>query len=86
MDIYISFHIVALIMLLITLIFCGYKNWILVAKNRIFFEMAMIETIALEINIVLCLIYEFSGQYLRYLGMAIQALSSAAGIPQNISI
>lgn len=76
MDIYISFHIVALIMLLITLIFCGYKNWILVAKNRIFFEMAMIETIALEINIVLCLIYEFSGQYLRYLGMAIQALSS----------
>ncbi len=32
MDIYISFHIVALIMLLITLIFCGYKNWILVAK------------------------------------------------------
>lgn len=75
MEIYISFQMVALVMLLITLMFCGYKNWILVAKNRIFFAMAMLETIALEINILLCLIYEFSGRYLDYLGISIQALS-----------
>lgn len=62
-------------MLLITLIFCGYKNWILVAKNRIFFAMAMMETIALEMNILLCVIYEFSGWHLHWLEMMIQALS-----------
>ncbi len=62
-------------MLLITLIFCGYKNWILIAKNKIFFAMAMMETIALEMNILLCAIYEFSGWHLHWLKMTIQALS-----------
>ncbi len=75
MEIDISFQFVALVMLLITLIFCGYKNWILVAENRIFYTMAMTETIALEMNILLCLVYEFSGWHLGWLELMIQALS-----------
>lgn len=76
MEINISFQLVALIMLLITLIFFSYKNWISVAKNRIYLTMIVMELTALAVNLALCTGYVLTGESIRHLEIISQVFTS----------
>lgn len=66
MKTYISFELVALVMLLVTILFYSYKNWISVAKNRIFLVLLYIASIALSADLFLELCIYFSGEKITH--------------------
>lgn len=76
MEIYISFQLVAFVMLLITIIFYSYKNWIPVAKNRIYLVLVVMELIVLGVNILLTLAWQYSGSYAHHLEILSQVFGS----------
>ena len=63
-------------MLLITITFYSYKNWISVAKNRIYLVLVVMELIALEVNIFLTLAWQYSSHYTHHLGILSQVFGS----------
>ena len=75
MEIYVSFQFVALVMLTITIMFYTYKNWISVAKNKIYLALIVTESVVLGIKISLSLAAMQYGEYAHHL----EIISRVAG-------
>lgn len=78
METYISFQFVAFIMLLITIMFYSYKNWIPVVKNRVYLGMLILESAAIAVNMLLCLAMIFSPEYTHHLQIISRVFTSIA--------
>lgn len=76
MEIYLSFQFVAIIMLLITIIFYSYKNWISVAINKIYLGLVVLETAAIAINMLLYIATQHLAAYGHHLGIISQVINS----------
>ncbi len=53
MDIYIAYGATAYLMILITLLFCIYRNWIGLRKNQIFFKILNIAVVTIQLDVML---------------------------------